>query len=192
MLLYHGSNEFGLKVIKPQMGELEKPYILLSTMEIVAGFNMINAVEPPDFWFPYGFDDMGVPEYHELYPNAMKEVSEGRRGYIYTVEADENELLLLKGVPDARLGISEMKVVDCLEIPDCYDWLMEETSLGSFHLCRYEDKSPAQLRVWYNSVLRHIVEKKMINTPNRPYAKFVQEKFPKIWANYEKLCGSTK
>ncbi len=192
MILYHGSNTFGLTTIEPQAMELERPYIMLSTMEIVAGFHMINAVDWPDCWFPYGLDDVGVPQYHELYPNALKEASEGRKGCIYTVEADEKNIIPLKGVPDARLGTIPMRVAECFEVKDCYQWLMEEEAMGSFHLCQYEEKTPAQLRVWYNSILRHIVGKKMINTPDRPYAKFVQEKFPKIWSDYQKLCRSTK
>ena len=192
MIFYHGSHTFGLTVLEPVPMEFEKPCVLLSTLEIVGGFHMVNAVEPPYCWFPYGFDGNGVPQYHELYPNALREVSEGRKGCIYTVDADENELLPLNGVPDGRLSTVPLKVADCLEVSDCYEWLMNEEAMGSFRLCRYEEKTPAQLRVWYNSVLRHVVERKMIKTPDCSYAKFVQEKFPKVWESYEKLCAGTK
>ena len=164
----------------------------MSTLELVAGFYLVNAVERPYYWFPYGLDPDGTVHYHELYPNALREVFEGKSGCIYTVETDEKDVLPFKNIPCARLGTVPMKVVDCLEIPDCYEWLKEEEALGSFSLCRFEEKTPAQLRVWYNSVLRHIVEKKMINTPDCSYAKFVKEKFPKVWESYEKLCTSAK
>ena len=39
-------------------------------------------------WFPYGFENgSDIPVYHELYPNALKEISEGVSGYIYEVFA---------------------------------------------------------------------------------------------------------
>ena len=31
-----------------------------------------------------------IPVYHELYPNALREVSEGVSGYIYEVHAEED------------------------------------------------------------------------------------------------------
>ncbi len=42
--------------------------------------------------------------YFELYPNALREVSEGKMGSIYEVEADEKGVLPFKNIPCARLG----------------------------------------------------------------------------------------
>ena len=47
MILYHGSNTFGIKTLEPHLADHEKPYIYMSTLEIVAGFYMVNAVERP-------------------------------------------------------------------------------------------------------------------------------------------------
>ena len=188
MILYHGSNTFGLTTLEPRLADHERPYVYMSTLEIVAGFYLVNAVERPYYWFPYGFDQDGTVHYHELYPNALREVSEGKSGCIYTVETDEKDVLPFKNIPCARLGTVPMKVVDCLEIPDCYQWLTEQERLGAFHLCRFEDKTESQLRWWHDNILEYIAEKEMIKTPNCSYAAFVRRKFPDVWADYERLC----
>jgi hypothetical protein len=46
---------------------------------------MVNAVKRPYYWFPYGFNDQGIPVYEELYPNALKEVSsKKKRIYLFS------------------------------------------------------------------------------------------------------------
>lgn len=190
MILYHGSNTFGLTTLEPRLADHERPYVYMSTIKIVAGFYLVNAVEQPYYWFPYGFDRDGAVQYHELYPNALREVSEGKSGCIYTVEADEKDVLPFKNIPSARLGTVPMRVADCLEIPDCYQWLIEQERLGTFRLCRFEDKSEEQLRWWHDKILSYISEKDMIKTPDCSYAAFVRQKFPDVWEDYEHLCAA--
>ncbi len=62
----------------------------MTTIDVVAAFYLCNAVEKPYYWFPYGFyKNSIIPIYHELYPNALKEVSDGVSGYIYEIATDE-------------------------------------------------------------------------------------------------------
>lgn len=128
----------------------------MSTLEIVAGFYMVNAVERPYYWFPYGFDKNGAVEYDELYPNALREVSEGKSGCIYVVEADEKEVLPFKNIPCARLATVPMEVKDCIEISDCYEWLIEQEKLGVFRLNRFEEKSEREMQWWRKTILEYI------------------------------------
>ncbi len=59
-------------------------------------FYLCNAVERPYYWFPYGFEnDSDISVYHELYPNALREVSEGVNGYIYIGKAVGLVVLIL-------------------------------------------------------------------------------------------------
>lgn len=162
----------------------------MTTLQIVAGFYLVNAVERPYYWFPYGFDKNGGVEYHELYPNALREVSEGKPGCIYTVEAEGSAVLPFKNIPCARLGTAPMPVTDCLTIPDCWQWLTEQERAGAFTRCRFEDKTERQLQGWYSMILRYIAGKNMIETPECSYAKFVRLKFPWVWEDYEKQCGN--
>lgn len=188
MILYHGSSTGGIQVLEPRLADHDRPYIYLSTLRIVAGFYLVNAVDRPYYWFPYGFDKNGGVFYDELYPHALREVSEGKSGYIYTVEAEESAVLPFKDIPCARLGTAPMAVADCQSIPDCYRWLLEQEKAGAFTLLRFEDKTEKQLQWSYNSILRYIAEKNMIQTPDCSYAKFVQLKFPQVWEDYERQC----
>ena len=82
MILYHGSRTPGIQILEPRQADHDRPYIYLTTIDVVAAFYLCNAVERPYYWFPYGFrrDAMDVPVYDELYPDALREVSEGVHG----------------------------------------------------------------------------------------------------------------
>ena len=84
MLLYHGSNITGLRQLKPDLADHDRPYVYMTTLETVAALYLCNAVERPYYWFPYGFENgSDIPVYHELYPEALRQVSEGVSGCIY-------------------------------------------------------------------------------------------------------------
>lgn len=89
MRLYHGSNTGDIKVLEPRQADHDRSYVYMTTIDVVAAFYLCNAVEKPYYWFPYGFDkNSDVPTYHELYPDALKQVSQGVSGYIYEVAAE--------------------------------------------------------------------------------------------------------
>lgn len=183
--LFHGSRTAGIKILEPRLADHERPYIYFSTIEVVAAFYLCNGVERPYYWFPYGFSKEGVPVYDELYPNALREVSEGVSGCIYSVEADEDEVLPFKNIPCARLGTVPFKVKSCKEVSDAYGLLMDYVREGKLIIGKFEDKSEKELDWYYNKILEYISEKEMIKTPGCSYAKFVREKFPFVWERYE-------
>lgn len=104
MKLYHGSNIGDIKVLEPRQADHDRPYVYMTTIDVVAAFYLCNAVEKPCYWFPYGFDrNSDIPIYHELYPDALRQVSEGVSGYIYEVEADNSQVMPFKNIPCARM-----------------------------------------------------------------------------------------
>lgn len=186
MKLYHGSNVCNIKILEPKQADHDRPYIYLSSIDVVAAFYMCNAVEKPYYWFPYGFTKENIPIYHELYPNALKEVSEHRKGCLYEVEAGEDQVIPFKNIPCARLGVEPMAVVNCVEIPDAYAYFMQCAEEGRLEIGRFEDKTEQQLQNWYGMIYNYIQEKNMIKTPDCSYACYIKEKFPQIWEEYEK------
>lgn len=77
----------------------------MTTIDVVAAFYLCNAVERPWYWFPYGFEGGGdIPVYHELYPNALREVSEGVSGYIYEVLAEKKSSHSIQKHPLCEAG----------------------------------------------------------------------------------------
>ena len=187
MILYHGSNTANIQVLQSHLADHDRPYIYMSTLEVVAAFYMCNAVERPYYWFPYGFDkETGVPVYHELYPNALKEVSDGVSGSIYIVDADEDSILPFKNIPVARLATQPVKVLKEIKVENAYDLFMQYVAEGKMKIGRFEDKTEKAIANWHSMVLSYIREKDMIKTPDCSYALFVKEKFPSVWRQYEK------
>lgn len=188
MKLYHGSNTGGIKSLQPKQADHDRPYIYMTTIDVVAAFYLCNAVEKPYYWFPYGFEkgNMEVPIYHELYPNALREVSEGVHGYLYEVEADETQVLPFPNIPCARLGTEPITVTNCIEVEDAYALFTEYMKQGKMKLGRFEDKSSTELQNWYDNLYDYIKGKNMSDTPDCSYALFIKEKFPHVWERYSR------
>lgn len=185
MKLYHGSKIGHIKTLEPHQADHDRPYVYMSTIDVVAAFYLCNAVEKPYYWFPYGFEkNSSKPIYHELYPDALKQVSEGVSGYIYEVEATEDQIIPFKNIPCARLATEPVRVVDCVEVADAYELFSEYIKQGKMRVGRFEDKSGQELDWWYSVIIQHLNEKNMIQNPDCSYAMFVKKKFPQVWEKY--------
>lgn len=184
MVLFHGSKTADIKVLEPRIADHEKPYVYLSTSEAVAAIYLCSAVEKPYYWFPYGFNENGIPVYHELYPNALREISECVKGYIYTVEADENQLIPFKNIPCARLSEKPLSISGCVEIQDAYELYLKYEREGKMRISRFENKTPEQLRAWYDMLISYLDEKDMKRNPSCSYARYIKSKLPQVWEEY--------
>ncbi len=184
MKLYHGSNTAGIKTLQPHQADHDRPYIYLTTIDVVSAFYICNAVERPYYWFPYGFNKNNVPVYHELYPDALKEVSENVKGCLYEVDPAEEQVIPFKDIPCARLGIAPIEVTACTEIDNAYDYFIKCVAERKLIISKFESKTKKQLDSWYSMILNYLIKKDMIQTPDCSYAVFVREKFPHVWQKY--------
>ncbi|MCD7797729.1 MAG: hypothetical protein LUG95_09175 [Clostridiales bacterium] len=178
MLLYHGSNVGGIKALEPKQADHERPYVYMTTLEAVSAFYLCNAVRRPYYWFPYGFTKDNIPIYHELYPDALKEVSNGISGYIYRVEANESQVIPFKNIPSARLAIKSVVVDDVKKTNNVYDYFLECESKGILKIGKFEDKSEQSLKNWYNMIYEYVKEKNMIFSPRLLVCKIYTDKIP--------------
>lgn len=186
MTLYHGSRTADIKVLKPNQADHDRPYVYMTTIDVVAALYLCNAVEIPYYWFPYGFENgSDIPVYHELYPDALREVSENVTGYIYEVTAENNQVIPFKNIPCARLATEPVQVTDCIRVENAYDLLMAYVKQGKLKISRYEEKTQQQRAWWYTRVAEYLAEKNMIETPDCSYARFVKEKLPQAWEQYQ-------
>lgn len=188
MKLYHGSSTGGLTVLEPRLADHERPYVYLSTIPEVAGFYLANAVERPYYWFPYGFYKKygQIPVYHELWPDALSEVSRGKSGWIYEVQAEETQVIPFGENPCARLGTAPIPVTGSVFVPDSYQWFQEAERAGRIVIIHFEQFSPQGLSWWYNDILNECRKKGLIHKPECSYARLVREKFPQVWAALER------
>ena len=164
MILYHGSHTANLKILNPQQADHDRPYVYMTTINIVAAFYLCNAVDRPYYWFPYGFErNSNIPIYHELYPNALKEVSEGVNGYIYEVSVKATQIIPFKNIPCARLAIEPIKVTSYIPIENAYDLFMEHVKYGRMKIGHFEHKSKKELEWWYSTIIEYLKEKNISN-----------------------------
>lgn len=185
LTLYHGSNIGNIKILEPRLADHDRPYVYLTTIDAVAAFYLCNAVEKPYYWFPYGFERGGnIPIYHELYPDALKEVSDGVSGYLYEVQAGENQVIPFGDIPCARLAVEPVPVAKCVKIENAYDFLMKYAEQGKIKIGYFRDKSPEELNWWHAKITEILEKKDMRKIPNCSYARFIREKFPQIWEEY--------
>lgn len=186
--LYHGSSTRGIELLKPNLADHDRPYVYLSTIDVVAAFYLCNAVQRPYYWFPYGFED-GVPVYNELYPNALREVSEGVSGCIYTVRVSEEKVIPFGNIPCARLSTVPVAVSESLPVDNAYELFKEYERQGKMKIGRFEDKSPREMEMFYKMIVGYMREKSMHNTPDCSYARFVRGKFPTVWERFLNEVG---
>lgn len=186
MILFHGSKTGGIQTLEPRQADHDRPYLYLTTLEPVAALYLCNAVERPYYWFPYGFrkDMPNVPIYDELYPNALREVSEGVRGWIYTVNASDDQVIPFGQNPCAKLGTVPIPVTDCQYVPDAFSLLQEYIRQGRMAVNRFEDMTKPDLEFYYGMIRSHMRKKQMHRKPDCSYARFVREKFPSLWEQF--------
>ena len=185
MIFYCGSKTPGLK----ELGTNAEENIRLTESKMVAAFCLGDPLEEPYCWFPCDFGSDGTIQYHELFPNAFKEACEGVKGYIYAVEAEEEDVIPSEEINYVCSPNKPLPVAECIEISDLYEWLMAEEDMGRFRLYFFEQKTRQEKLLWDNTILRYLAKCKMIDEPDCSYAAFVREKMPAVWEKYRKLCG---
>lgn len=190
MKLYHGSNIGNIKTLEPRQADHDRPYVYMTTLNVVAAFYLCNAVERPYYWFPYGFEaGSNIPVYHELYPNALKEVSQGVSGYIYEVTDKGDGIIPFKNIsgkeiPYAKLATEPVEVVRCTKVENAYNLFLEYEEQGKLKIGYFQDKTEQQMKWWYSSLTDYLKEKHMIEIPECSYAMFIKDKFPQVWEKY--------
>lgn len=76
MILYHGSNIKNIKTLEPKQADHDRPYVYMTTLEVVSAFYLCNAVERPYYWFPYGFTNDNILDMcNEKYINVLISVA---------------------------------------------------------------------------------------------------------------------
>ena len=185
MILYHGSSVPNLKELKPYISEHKKPYIYFSTDIAVATFYTVHKIERPYNWFTYGFNKDGIPIYTEYYPNALADVYNGQRGYIYQCHQTE-DMSNPTNINDAYVCPNPIVVDKCVTIDDVYANLLEYEKDGRLIIRRFEEFSDKLCikRVNINEQIKQeIFNYDLLSMPECSYSKFIRERFPEVWEN---------
>lgn len=176
-MLYHGSSLEGLTELKPFISEHGKSYVYFTKSKVIALFYTVRTVEKPYSWYPYGFNDKGVPVYTEYYPEATQDIYKGKKGYIYVcddIEETENPTEINSVVVSEKTSV----VKGCEYIEDVYETMLSLERKGELIIDRYD----LSRKAWVNDVMsKEIDEHDLRGNPKCDYARFIAEHFPEVW-----------
>lgn len=184
MLYYHASQISGIKILEPRTSNHDIPLIYFSTKRENVLVYLSNAIEKyckeKGFnhqvkwhkWASYGFDTDGILTLDEYYPNAIKDTYKGVSGYIYYVNAiQENENSI--NISNVVTTLEPAVVANVEFIEDAYSEIIKAYETGLIKIRRYEDMSDKMLS-WIENTIRN----EYANEENEPdYRHFLKAKF---------------
>lgn len=178
-MFYHGNQIKGIRLLMPHISEHGKPYVYFSADPVVAAIYTVHPVEKPYTWYPYGYDAAGTPVYMEYYPDALKDVYEGREGYLYGCEHLPKGGISLEN----RVFAAEepVPVSECIRLEDVYAWLLEQERLGKLKVVRYAELSDPQRCEAERMVTEEIRKYHLSVRPDCGYARFLRTRFARVW-----------
>lgn len=181
MTLYHGSPVSSLTVLKPQVTRyFGKPRQVCLT----ASLPMALLYGLRHYEYTYGYTGERQIYYEEYFPNALWELYQGKRASLYRcVQREDMEPTL---IPNEYVTPLEVPVEEERIISDVYQALLEQERLGALRIVRWEEVSPAR-RAWIlQAEAGEIRERKLLDRPEDPFARYMREKYPDSWALAEK------
>lgn len=120
MKYFHGSPIGNIKVLEPRISNHGSKYVYLSSNEVVATFYMVS-----NNFYTYGFEKgNNLPIYTEYYPNALKDIYLGNKGYLYQCYT-ENLVHNPTNIGCAFVCDEPVAVISETMIEDVYDRLMK-------------------------------------------------------------------
>ena len=133
-MLYHVSPNAGLKTLYPHVSSHKKAYVY-AVEDLVTG--LLFGVKHDDFDFNISTDENGLTTVYECYPDAFKNIYQGKSCSVYVVD-DEGFQRGLTSWSAELVCDKEVAVLNEIKVADLYERLIEEESLGNIKICRYE------------------------------------------------------
>ncbi len=132
-MLYHVSDQSGLKILKPHTSTHKKPYVYAIKNKTTG---LLFGVKHDDFDFILLTDEHRKPSIYECYPDAFQKVYQGKSCFVYEV-SEEGFLRGMTSWSPELVSEQEVPVIHETEIPDLYKELLEEEKNGQLQIHRY-------------------------------------------------------
>lgn len=133
-MLYHVSPETGLKTLKPHISTHQKAYVY-AIENLVTG--LLFGVKMDDFDFIISTDENGLPLICECYPEALRNVYQGKACSVYAVDDEGFQRGMTSWDPELVCE-NEVEVISETAVEDLYERLLEEEQKGNLIISRYE------------------------------------------------------
>ena len=174
--LYHCSPAAGLTVLRPSETKyFGKPRQVCLT----ASLPMALMYGVKHFEYTYGYTRERQIYYEEYFPNALEEIYRGKAASLYrcAFRAD----MTATDIPNEYVTPDEVPVLEETVIPDVCEALLEQERLGALRIVRWADVSEDR-RAWIvQAEMETILEKGLLGQ-DTPFARYMREKYPVIWA----------
>ncbi|MDE7263493.1 MAG: hypothetical protein K2N64_02370 [Anaeroplasmataceae bacterium] len=173
-MLYHGTTISGLSVIKAN----SKSH---TTGKEVAYFTedrcyaLICCRSKDKNFVTMGLDSEGKQNYYERFPNQLKTLYSGKKGYIYFLKDHEN-LRKVKGY--TYESEQDVPVSCCEEIDDVYNEILKEEAKGNIMIHRYLEIDPVEQKMHANYIRDHLKEE------GEEMQKFYLTHFSSLWDSF--------
>lgn len=181
MKLYHVSTTPNLKILQPHLSSHGKPYVYAtSNLDFALFFGGKNS--DGDFDGITGIKQ-GVPYFFEAYEGALKKRFEGSKCYIYEVEASSfSRATSFRG---EVVSEKPVKVLNCEEINDLYQYLLQQNANGKLELHFFENSKEYKEMI-NNHISDRIIRYGILNKKNSNIYKFCEIHFPDVLENLNK------
>jgi len=188
MKYYHGSIVPNLETLHPYNTNnslSEKECIYLTCRKEMA---LLYIWVRKFMWLTYGFDEQGRVVYTETHKGALKEFYEDVKGYIYSVDIDDN-LDNDTNIQNTITVYDEIEISSCEKIEDAYAEIMKYENEGLIKIHRYEDLSEEDKEKNKKMILRELSGSDLYKN-DRVLLSYIKMRFPDIY--HEVKASETK
>lgn len=171
MPYYHASPIGNLQVLNPaQTKYFGKPaQVYMTTLRPMALFYLIK-----NFEYTYGYTKEGKIYYEEYYPDALKNLYQGKGGFLYTCEEGEYQHTQ---IPNECVSKYAVRILDCKPIKDAYEEILKEEKAGNLFIRNFHDLTEKDLTRIKKFAIETIIEKELWKTDS-PFSEYMKEHYP--------------
>ena len=171
-MLYHGTPTGGLNIIKANA----KSH---TTGKEVAYFSedrcyaLVCCRRRDENFVTMGPDNGGKQHYFERFPDQLRTLYSGRRGYLYLLESSDG---LSRGKGHSWESDIDVPVYKCEVVEDVYHEILKEEQMGNIIIHRYSEIDPAEQKEVAN-----VIKKEYRETASEEMRRFYIKHFSALW-----------
>lgn len=151
-MLYHGTIIEGLKVIRANSKSHSRGGNAAYFTEDRC-YALICCREPQNNFVTMGLKDDGRQHYYERFPEQLKVLYGGKRGYLYWLESADGLINTNGHTWESR---TDVPVQRCEVIDDVFAEILREEEKGSIVIHRYSEIDPTEQKMHANYIKAHL------------------------------------
>ena len=171
-MLYHGTTMGGLDCIKANSKShaTGKPAACFTEDRCYA---LVCCRDRGENFVTMGLGEDGRQHYYERFPDQLKTLYGGRRGYLYLAEPSAG---LTNTQGHTWESAADVPVSGCQVIEDVYAEILDEEAKGNLVIHRYREIDSAEQQMHADYIKEHIGDE------GEEMRRFYQEHFSSLWS----------